>query len=135
MKIDRLIAASAFILLIGIGAASGQMAKPTENKGLIVDSLTSIDLGKQGLDDYKIRQFRARKITLAPNGIVAAHSHADRPGITYLLEGSIIEYRDGTPDRTLKAGDVVTETTDVNHWVENKGTVPAVLIAFDLFKQ
>lgn len=134
MRLVRLAAVSAVALLIGMGTASAQTAKPTENKGMTADNLTSFDLAKQGLDDYKSRQFRARKITLAPGGVVAYHSHADRPSITYLLKGSIIEHRDGAPDRTVKAGDVITETTDVKHWVENKGKTSAVVIAVDLFK-
>jgi quercetin dioxygenase-like cupin family protein len=134
MKFIPLAAVSAVALLIGMGTASAQMAKPTENKGFAADNLTTLDLGKQGLDDYKSRQFRARKLTLAPGGVAAYHSHADRPAITYLLNGSVIEHRDGAPDKTLKAGDVITETTDVKHWVENKDTTSAVLISVDLFK-
>ena len=134
MKFIPLAAVSAAALLIGMGTASAQMAKPTENKGLTTDILTSFDLGKQGLDDYKSRQFRARKITVAPGGVGAYHSHADRPAVAYVLTGTIIEHRDGAPDRTLKAGDVIAETTDVKHWAENKGTTEAVIIGVDLFK-
>ena len=134
MNFVRLAAVSAVALLIGLGTASAQVAKPTENKGMTADVLTSFDLGKQGLDDYKSRQFRARKITIAPGGVVAYHSHADRPSITYVMKGGVIEHRDGAPDRNWKAGDTITETTDVKHWVENKGKTPAVVIAVDLFK-
>jgi len=134
VKTAQVVAASAVALLLGLGAASAQTAKPTENKGMAAENLTSFDLGKQGLDDYKSRQFRARKITLAPGGVAAYHSHADRPSVAYVLEGSIIEHRDGAADRTLKPGDVITETTDVKHWVENPGTAPAVIIGVDLFK-
>lgn len=97
MKFVRLAAVSAAALLIGMGIAAAQTAKPAENKGMSADNLTSIDLAKQGLDDYKSRQFRARKITLAPGGVAAYHSHAERPGVAYLLEGSVIEHRDGRP--------------------------------------
>lgn len=135
MKAFPLVAASAIALLIGMGTASAQQAKPMENKGMGVDNLTSLELAKQGLDDYKSRQLRARKITLAPGGVVAYHSHADRPAVAYLLRGSIIEHRDGAPDRTYKAGEIITENTDVKHWVENKGKVPATIIGVDLFKQ
>lgn len=66
---------------------------------------------------------------------MAYHSHGDRPSVAYVLRGSIIEHRDGAPDRTYKAGEIITETTDVKHWVENKGKVPATIIGVDLFKQ
>jgi quercetin dioxygenase-like cupin family protein len=134
MTFVRLATVSAVALLLGTGTASAQMAKPTENKGMSADNLASFDLGKQGLDDYKSRQFRARKITLAPGGVAAYHSHADRPSVAYLLRGRVTEHRDGAPDRLLKAGDVITETTDVKHWVENKGKTAAVIIGVDLFK-
>ena len=134
MKFVRLAVVSAVALLIGMSTTSAQMAKPTENKGMTADNLTSFDLGKQGLDDYKSRQFRARKITLAPGGVGAYHSHADRPAVAYVLTGTIIEHRDGAPDRTLHSGDVIIETTDVKHWAENTGTTEAAIIAVDLFK-
>lgn len=134
MKFSQFAAVSAVALLIGMGTASAQMAKPTETKGLTRDVLTSYDLGKQGLDDYKSRQYQSVKITLAPGGVVAYHSHADRPGSAYLLKGRLVEHRDGAPDRRLKAGDVLTETTDVKHWVENKGKTAAVLIGVYLVK-
>jgi quercetin dioxygenase-like cupin family protein len=134
MKFVQFAAVSAVALLIGMGTASAQMAKPTENKGVTTDVLTTFDLGKQGLNDYQSRQFVIRKITLAPGGVAAYHSHADRPGGAYLTEGSLIEHRDGAPDKTLKIGDVITETTDVKHWVENKGTTSAILIGVYLVK-
>ena len=135
MKATGFIAASAVALLIGLGAAAAQQAKPTENKGMKADVLSSFDLGKQGLDDYKNRTMRARKITLAPGGVVAYHSHASRPALTYILKGTLLEHRDGAPDRIYKAGDVITEGTDVNHWAENKGKAPVVLVSVDLFKE
>jgi quercetin dioxygenase-like cupin family protein len=135
MTATRLISASAVALLIACGTAAAQQAKPTENKGMKADVLTTIDLGKQGLNDYNSRQMRMRKITLAPGGVVGYHSHSDRPAMDYVLKGAVIDHRDGVPDRTYKAGDKITENTDVNHWVENKGKVPAELIAIDLVKQ
>lgn len=131
----RLIAASAVVILIAVGSTAAQQAKPTENKGLKADVLTSIDLGKQGLNDYNSRQMRMRKVTLAPGGVLAYHSHSNRPTMDYIIKGAVLEHRDGASDRIYKAGDTITENTDVNHWVENKGKVPAELVAIDLFKE
>jgi quercetin dioxygenase-like cupin family protein len=135
MKSTRLIAASAVALLIAWDTAVAQQAKPTENKGLKSDVLTTIDLGKQGLNDYNSRQLRMRKTNLAPGGVVAYHSHSSRPAMDYVLKGAVIDHRDGAPDRTYKAGDTFSENTDVNHWLENKGKVPAEWITVDLFKE
>ena len=135
MKATQIMAASALAMFIGTSVAAAQQANPSQTKGVTADLLTSIDLGKQGLDDYKARKMRMRKVTIAPGGVFAAHSHHNRPGMDYVLEGSLLEHRDGLPDHTYKAGDVLTEDTSYSHWVENKGNVPVVLIAFDLFKE
>jgi quercetin dioxygenase-like cupin family protein len=113
MKFVQFAAVSAVVLLVGMGAASAQMAKPTETKGVKVDLLTSYDLGKEGLTDYTSRQYQMRKIVFAPGGVFMYHSHADRPGAAYLVSGRLVEHRDGAPDRIWKAGDVIVESTDV----------------------
>jgi len=110
------------------------MDKPTESKGVTRNVVVSYDLGKQGLTDYGSRQFQIVKITLAPGGVAAYHSHADRPGGGYLIQGTLVEHRDGAPARVLKVGDSITESTDVKHWVENRGSTDAILIGTYLVK-
>ena len=51
------------------------------------------------------------------------------------MKGSLIEHRKDSPDRTYKAGEVITESTDVDHWGENTSSEPAILISVDLFKE
>jgi len=51
------------------------------------------------------------------------------------MKGTLTEHRKGAPDRTYKAGEVITESTDVDHWAENTSTEPVVLISADLFKE
>lgn len=135
MKVMPLVAASTVAMLIGLGIVAAQQAKPTENKGFNADVLTTIDLGKQGLNDYNSRQMRMRKIVLAPGGVIAYHSHSNRPTMDYIIKGTVLEHRDGVPDRVYKAGDTITENTDVNHWLENKGDVPFEVVVIDLFKE
>jgi quercetin dioxygenase-like cupin family protein len=108
---------------------------PTENKGMKADVLSSYALGKQGLEDYAQRQIRMRRITVEPGGTVGFHSHAQRPALTYVLSGVLTEHRKGSPDRTYNPGEVITESTDVDHWAENKAGEPVVLISVDLFKE
>ena len=118
----------------GLSAASAQQP-PTENKGVKTEPLSGYALGKQGLDDFAQCQFRIRQITLEPGGVAAFHSHKDRPALTYIMQGSLTEHRKGGPDRTYKAGEVLTETTDVEHWAENTTTEPVIVISADLFKE
>ena len=126
------------ILSIGgaINTAAAQQA-PTENKGVkIGEQLAGFALGKLGLDDLSQRQMRTRQVTIEPGGATALHSHKDLPSLTYIMKGSLTEHRKGSPDRIYKAGEVITETTDVEHWAENiSSTEPAILISTGLFKQ
>ena len=127
------------VLLVAVFAAAALPAlaqqAPSENKGMKADVLSSFALGKQGLDDYAQRQIRMRQITIEPGGVAGFHSHKDRPALTYVMKGTLTEHRKGGPDRTYKAGEVITEGTDVDHWAENTGTEPATLISVDLFKE
>ncbi len=117
-----------FTLAMQVGTA--QQAAPTENKNVTFTPLTAVDLGPEipGL------QLRLRMITLEPGGVVAVHSHKDRPGSAYVLKGTVIEHR-GDMAKEYSAGGNWAEGRNVTHWVENKGTSPAALIAVDIFKQ
>ncbi|HEV2547318.1 MAG TPA: cupin domain-containing protein [Stellaceae bacterium] len=130
MKSILLCAAIAF----AVSPAVAQEA-PKESKGVKEEKLTTIDLGKQNLNDYTQRQMRMREITIEPGGIVAVHSHKDRPAMDYVLAGSVVDHREGQQPHAYDAGQSITEATDVVHWVENKSTQPAKLVTVDLVKQ
>ncbi|HLJ65238.1 MAG TPA: cupin domain-containing protein, partial [Stellaceae bacterium] len=93
------------------------------------------ELGKQGLDDFPQRHMRMRQITIEPGGHVAMHSHRERPALSYVLKGQVTEHRVGAPDRVYQPGEVLSEPTSVDHWAENKGSDPAVIISVDLVKE
>jgi quercetin dioxygenase-like cupin family protein len=117
-----------FAFAIRVGTA--QQAAPTENKGVTLSPLTSVDLGPE----IPGMHLRMRTITIEPGGVVAVHSHKDRPGSAYVLKGTVMEHR-GDVAKEYSAGGSWVEDRNVTHWVENKGTSPAVLIAVDVFKQ
>ncbi len=126
------------LLVLGasIGAAVADQMPPTENKGMAAKPLSGFDLGKQGLKDYEQRQMRIRQITLAPGGVAAFHSHSQRPALSYILSGNLTEHRKGSSEaRIYHAGEVITESTDVDHWAENTGSEPVVIVSVDLFKE
>jgi quercetin dioxygenase-like cupin family protein len=84
--------------------------------------------------DAKGRQLRIRKFVIQPGGVIGVHSHDDRPDASYLVQGELVEYRQGGYVNH-RAGDTVhTAGKGVTHWVANEGTVPAVLIVVDVFK-
>ncbi len=126
------------MMLLGaaIGVAVAEPTPPAENKGMSAKQLSGLELGKQGLKDYDARQMRIRQITVEPGGAAAFHSHSQRPALTYVVSGALVEHRKGVSEpHTYKAGDVITEGTDVDHWAENTGKEPALLVSVDLFKE
>jgi quercetin dioxygenase-like cupin family protein len=87
---------------------------------------------QQGIKD---RQFRMRKLTVEPGGIVPWHSHGERPAIIYIVEGEINEYASNCAVPIVhKAGEVVAETKEVSHWWKNLGDKTVVLLSADLLK-
>ena len=130
----KLMALLSILAVAGLSTAFAQQP-PTENKGMKTEPLSGFPLGKQGLDDFAQRQMRIRQITIESGGIAAFHSHKERPALSYIMKGSLTEHRKGGPDRTYKAGEVITESTDVDHWAENTSSEPVVLISADLFKE
>ena len=121
------------LILVAVSGAIGQQTAPTENKGVIVKQLSSVDLGPE-IEGMNGRQLRMRMITVEPGGILGVHSHKDRPGIAYVLQGKIIEHR-GEMAKEYGIGDTWSEGKETVHWLENKGMTPAILIATDIFKQ
>jgi len=125
-----------FVLVGGVGVGSGQQAAPTETKGVTITPLHAIDLGPE-IQGMQGRQLRMRLVTFAPGGVFGLHSHKDqtRPGFFYVLSGTLISHMSGVA-KEYRPGDSWAENKETtHHWVENKGTIPAVGIAVDIFKQ
>ena len=117
---------------IAIGQ-QGPKPAPTENRGLRYEALPGLDLTGQ-IEGVTGRQFRVRRLTVEPGGHSALHEHRDRPAILHILEGSIVEHRDGSEPREHRAGQAVPEPVETRHWIENRSSTPTVLITVDLFK-
>jgi quercetin dioxygenase-like cupin family protein len=115
------------------GSARGQQAAPPPMKGVTIVPMAAVDLGPE-IEGMAGRQLRMRKVTLEPGGFFALHSHKDRPGTVYVLEGRITETRNDVV-KEYGPGESWAENKETNHRVENKGTAPATFIAVDIFKQ
>ena len=120
-------------LVVGFQSGMAQQAAPTENKGVTVKPLNALNLASE-LPGMAGRQLRMRMITVEPNGVLALHDHVERPALDYVVQGTVIDHR-GSEMKEYGAGTSISENTKVVHWVENKGTTPAVVIAVDIFKQ
>jgi quercetin dioxygenase-like cupin family protein len=116
---------------IGIGTVVGQQSPPTENKGMDVQRIGTIDLAP----DMPGYQLRLWKTVYEPGGAVGLHSHKERPGFAYILEGTLTELREDGYVREYKPGEVMTESRDVTHWGENRGTSKIVVVRVDISKK
>ena len=133
LKLAGLPLGFAFALIAVSGSANGQQAPAPAMKGVTITPLAAVDLGPE-IEGMAGRQLRMRKITIEPGGFFALHSHKDRPGTVYVLEGKITETRNEVT-KEYGPGEVWYEDKNTNHRVENKGTTPATFVAVDIFKQ
>jgi quercetin dioxygenase-like cupin family protein len=107
-------------------------ARMTTPSGVTDSIVASIDLAAHPVA-IPGRQFRLRRLEVAPGGVVPHHSHADRPAIIHIVSGEIREYSSNCRVPLVhKAGDTVAEEATVSHWWRNEGTVPVVLLSSDL---
>lgn len=105
-----------------------------QTTGVTSEVLATVDLGPE-IDGMAGRQLRMRMVTIAPGGVFGPlHDHKDRPGIVYVLQGTITDHRNGV---TTEYGPGVGWPEDRNtlHWLENRGTVAAVEISVDVIRQ
>ncbi|AIS13382.1 Cupin 2, conserved barrel domain protein [Pseudomonas chlororaphis subsp. aurantiaca] len=105
-----------------------------ETKGVAVQLLATVDLGPE-IEGMAGRQLRMRLVTIEAGGVFGPiHNHKDRPGVVYILEGTITDHRNGL-DTDYGPGLGWPEDRDTTHWLENRGTVPAREISVDIVWQ
>ena len=114
----------------GLGSAVGQQSPPTDNKGLDAKVESTIDLAP----DFPGYQLRLRSITFEPGGVAGFHSHKQRPAFAYILQGNLTELRQGSYEKTVGPGGIITESRDVEHWAENRSGAKVMLIGVDIVK-
>jgi quercetin dioxygenase-like cupin family protein len=105
-----------------------------ETRGVAVEVLATVDLAGE-IEGMAGRQLRMRMVTIEPGGVFGPiHDHAGRPGIVYVLRGTITDHRDGV-DTDYGPGVGWPEDRSTTHWLENKGSIPAVEISVDIVGQ
>ena len=109
---------------------SNEEAAP-ETKGVTAELLATVDLGPE-IEGMVGRQLRMRMFTFEPGAVFGPiHDHKNRPGIVYILQGTITDHRNGAPT-DYGPGVGWPEDRNTTHWLENRGTVPAVEISVDI---
>jgi quercetin dioxygenase-like cupin family protein len=112
---------------------SGEEAVP-ETHGVKERLLTTVNLGQE-IERMADRQLRMRLFTFEPGAVFGPlHDHKGRPGTVYVMQGVITDHRDGVAT-DYGPGVGWTEDRNTLHWLENRGTIPAVEISVDIITQ
>jgi quercetin dioxygenase-like cupin family protein len=105
-----------------------------ETKGVSVELLAKVDLGPE-IEGMEGRELRMRIATFEPGAVFGpVHDHKDRPGIVFILEGTITDHRDGVAT-DYGPGVGWPEDSNTLHWLENRGSVRAVEISVDIVRK
>ncbi len=100
-------------------------------KGVTATVLATVDLAPE-IEGMEGRRLRMRMVTIEPGGVFGPlHDHRDRPGVVYVLAGTITDHRDGIAT-DYGPGVGWPEDRSTTHWLENRGTTPAVEISVDI---
>jgi len=118
---------------LGVGTVVGESLPPKDSKGVKIGEPVMLDLAPWA-SDMDGRKLRIRKFDIAPGGVIAVHSHDDRPDVSYLVQGNLTELRSGGFVESRASDSLHAAGKGVTHWVENRGSAPAILIVADLFK-
>lgn len=104
-----------------------------ETRGVTVQALAALDLGPE-IEDMSGRQLRMRMVTIAPGGVFGSlHDRVDRPGVVYILQGTITDHRNGVAT-DYGPGVGWPEDRNTTHWLENRGATTAVEISVDIVR-
>ena len=102
-----------------------------ETRGVAVEMLSTVDLASE-IEGMEGRELRMRKVTIEPGGVLGpVHDHKGRPGLVWILQGTITDHRGGVATN-YGPGVGWPEDRGTLHWLENRGTVPAVEISVDI---
>jgi quercetin dioxygenase-like cupin family protein len=93
--------------------------------------VSTIDLAP----DMPGHQLRLRNVVFEPGDVAGMHSHQARPAFSYVLEGTLTVGTEGGDVRDYTPGEVITESRDVTHWGENRGTRKVVIVSVDIIKK
>ena len=111
---------------------SDERAAP-ETNGVTVEILATVDLAGE-IEGMESRQLRMRLVTIEPGGVFGPiHDHKGRPGTVYVLQGTITDHRNGVVN-DYGPGLGWPEDRNTIHWLENRGTTPAVEISVDIVR-
>lgn len=96
-----------------------------ETKGVSEKLLAVINLGPE-IEGMEGSQLRMRQYTFEPGSVFGPmHDHKGRPGLVYILQGTITDHRNGE----------VMDYGPGLGWLENRGTILAIEISVDVVRK
>ncbi len=99
----------------------------------VEEELLAVDLGPE-IEGMAGLPLRMRIFTIAPRGVFGpVHDHKGRPGTVFVIQATLTDHRDGVAT-DYGPGVGWPEDRDTVHWLENRGTVPAVQISVDVIR-
>ena len=105
-----------------------------ETTGVKAEVLATVDLGSE-IEGMAGWLFRMRRFTFEPGAVFGPmHDHKGRPGLVFILQGTITDHRDGAATE-YGPGVGWPEDSTTMHWLENRGTVPAVEVSVDILRK
>lgn len=105
-----------------------------ETQGVTEELLATIDLGAE-IEGMAGRELRMRLFTFEPGAVFGPlHDHVGRPGLVYILQGTITDHRDGVAT-DYGPGLGWPEDRNTRHWLENRGTTTATEVSVDIVTQ
>ena len=119
-------------LLLSGSLTLGQSNPPDKSRGVSRSELATIDLSSE-LDGFAGRVLRQHRTTIEPGGIIAIHDHVERPEIILVFSGRLTDHQ-GEATKEYLAGQSYAVGRKTRHWLENRGTEPAVFIATSVVK-
>ncbi|MFL5002162.1 MAG: cupin domain-containing protein [Xanthobacteraceae bacterium] len=118
--------ASALVMVGLFAFSSFGHAQTPQAKRPVAKPLTGLDLAAE-MDSVQGRSMCMQLTTYESGASNSEHSHKDRPEVVYILSGKIIDHR-GDVAKEYGPGDTFTADRNTVHWMENKGTVAAVML-------
>lgn len=103
---------------------NARIGSDNESRGVVGENIMLTPLSSD-----PSRALRLRRLTVAPGGVIAWHTHDQVQGSALVVSGEMTEIRNTCMDPIrYRAGDVSIEDAQTAHGWRNDGTVEAVII-------
>jgi quercetin dioxygenase-like cupin family protein len=101
-----------------------RIGSDNDSRGVTIEDIALTQLASD-----PSRALRLRRLTIAPGGVVAWHTHESTQGMALLVSGQATEFRNTCLDPIrYRAGDVAPETATTAHGWRNESDEPAVFL-------